>query len=199
LARTRSQLRLARLRREAADERTRLALIAESSSDFISITDAQGIPVFLNKAGRKLVGLSENFDVSQTTMPEYFIPEERAFVQSVVLPTLFHEGRWAGELRLRHWKTGEPISFASVTRDLTEQKKAEEALRRSEKLAVVGRMASSISHEINNPLESVTNLLYLIQSTTAEEKSKSYARTALEELARVSYIVTHTLQFNRQT
>src|SRR5581483_9199874 len=72
LARTRSQLRLARPRSEAADERTRLALIAESSLDFISITDAQGIPVFLNKAGRKLVGLSENFDVSQTTMPEYF-------------------------------------------------------------------------------------------------------------------------------
>jgi PAS domain S-box-containing protein len=216
LTRVRSQLRLSRLRREAEDERTRLALIAESSSDFIGITDAQGVPVFLNKAGRRLVGFPEGFDIGQTTIPEYFLPEERSFVQSVVLPTLYTEGRWAGELRLRHWQTGKsipvfydafrmddptgkPMNFATVTRDLTEQKKVEEALRRSEKLAVVGRMASSISHEINNPLESVTNLLYLIQSTTAEEKSKSYARTALEELARVSHIVTHTLQFNRQT
>ena len=55
------------------------------------------------------------------------------------------------------------ITAASL--EITQQKKAEEALIRSEKLAVVGRLASSIAHEINNPLESVTNLIYLAQNS----------------------------------
>jgi signal transduction histidine kinase len=85
-------------------------------------------------------------------------------------------------------------------RDQIEQyKRAEEALRRSEKLAVAGRLASSIAHEINNPLASVTNLLYLMQSTDSMDELQGYLKTAEHELARVSEITTNTLQFYRQT
>jgi signal transduction histidine kinase len=77
-------------------------------------------------------------------------------------------------------------------------KRAEEALRRSEKLAVAGRLASSIAHEINNPLESVTNLLYIMRSCDSLEQIKGFLSTAERELARVSDIATHTLQFYRQ-
>ena len=73
---------------------------------------------------------------------------------------------------------------------LTERHKAEEALRKSEKLAVSGRLAASIAHEINNPLESVINLLYLIGTCSFLEESKQYTVTAMSELARVSEIVT---------
>ena len=83
--------------------------------------------------------------------------------------------------------------------DIDGRKRAEEALIRSEKLAVVGRLAATISHEINNPLESVTNLLYLIHENTSDARAREHSRTAQEELARVSHIVTHTLRFNRQT
>jgi len=74
---------------------------------------------------------------------------------------------------------------------------AEVALRKSEKLAVAGRLALSISHEINNPLESVTNLLYLIGRSTSLPNAVALAETASQELARVSEIVTQTLQFYR--
>jgi signal transduction histidine kinase len=70
---------------------------------------------------------------------------------------------------------------------------------RSEKLALVGRLASSISHEINNPLEAVTNLLFLIQQTATDDNSRMYCQLAQQELKRVSHIVTHTLRFNRQS
>jgi signal transduction histidine kinase len=74
---------------------------------------------------------------------------------------------------------------------------AEEALRKSEKLAVAGRLALSISHEINNPLASVTNLLYLVGLSSSLRQAKSLAKTADQELARVAEIVSHTLRFYR--
>ncbi len=94
---------------------------------------------------------------------------------------------------------GAIIGAVAAIADVDASKRAGEALIRSEKLAVVGRLAATISHEINNPLEAVTNLLYLIQINTQDETAKAYSRTAQEELSRVSHIVTHTLRFNRQT
>jgi PAS domain S-box-containing protein len=90
------------------------------------------------------------------------------------------------------------ISAASL--EITQQKKAESALLQSEKLAAVGRLASSISHEINNPLESVTNLIYLIgASASLSPVVREYVELAQAELARVSQIVTQTLRFHRQS
>lgn len=83
--------------------------------------------------------------------------------------------------------------------DVTERKRAEKALRQTEKLAAVGRLASSIAHEINNPLEAVTNLLYLGVSLTESPQAKFYLEMAQQELARVSNIATQTLRFHRQS
>ncbi len=81
---------------------------------------------------------------------------------------------------------------------LVENLQAEAALRTAEKLAVAGRLAASIAHEINNPLEAVVNLLYLVGASSSLEESKRYAQTAMDELARVSEIVTQTLRFHRE-
>jgi len=81
---------------------------------------------------------------------------------------------------------------------LATRRKTEAALLRSEKLAVAGRLAASIAHEINNPLASVTNLLYLIGTSSSLEEAKIYSTTATDELARVSEIAIHTLKFFRQ-
>jgi PAS domain S-box-containing protein len=92
-----------------------------------------------------------------------------------------------------------PAEVAAFIADLSELKRAESALRQSEKLAVVGRMASSIAHEINNPLEAVTNLLYLINSQELPEHLRNYVQMAQQELARVANITTQTLRFHRQS
>ncbi len=73
----------------------------------------------------------------------------------------------------------------------------DEALRKSEKLAAVGQLASSIAHEINNPLESITNLLYLIRRADAMSEVQEYAEMAQVELARVTEITLQTLRFHR--
>ena len=83
--------------------------------------------------------------------------------------------------------------------DVTEGKRAEQVLLQSEKLNAVGRLASSIAHEINNPLESVTNLIYLAQQAAVDPMAKEYLSTAEIELRRVSVIANQTLRFHRQT
>jgi len=92
--------------------------------------------------------------------------------------------------------TVESISLAGS--DITAQKRAEEALVQADKLAAVGRLAASISHEINNPLESVTNLLYLVHADPAlSAESREYVKLAESELSRVSQISAQTLRFHR--
>jgi signal transduction histidine kinase len=75
---------------------------------------------------------------------------------------------------------------------------AQDALRRSEKLAVTGRLAASIAHEINNPLEAVTNLLYLMRNSPSVGELGEYIKAAEEELARVTEITKQTLRFYRE-
>jgi PAS domain S-box-containing protein len=116
------------------------------------------------------------------------------------LPTRPGEHRYWNVNYSPVWSSdGHVEAIAAVIQEITHQKKAEQALVQSEKLAAVGRLASSISHEINNPLESITNLLYLI--ATSEELPASldeYVRTAQSELIRVCQIATETLRFHRQ-
>jgi signal transduction histidine kinase len=83
--------------------------------------------------------------------------------------------------------------------DVTENRRAEQLLLQSEKLNAVGRLASSIAHEINNPLAAVTNLIYLAQQSAVDPDSKRYLGSAEVELRRVSAIANQTLRFHRQS
>jgi signal transduction histidine kinase len=94
---------------------------------------------------------------------------------------------------------GSVQAITAASLEVTQQKKAEQALLESEKLAVVGRLASSIAHEINNPLAAVTNLLYLAGISDDLFAAKGYVLTAQRELLRASAIANQTLRFHRQT
>jgi PAS domain S-box-containing protein len=83
--------------------------------------------------------------------------------------------------------------------DVTESRRAEQLLLQSEKLNAVGRLASSIAHEINNPLAAVTNLVYLAQQSAVHPDAQRYLASAEVELRRVSAIANQTLRFHRQS
>ena len=86
-----------------------------------------------------------------------------------------------------------------IALDASDRKRSEEALRRSEKLAVTGRLAASIAHEINNPLEAITNLLFLLRcSNDLPDTAKQYVAMADNEVRRISEITQQTLRFYRQ-
>ena len=110
------------------------------------------------------------------------------------------EGRWLQSV-------GAPILLngkidrcgVAVNTDVTQTRLQDEALRKSEKLAAVGQLASSIAHEINNPLESITNLLYLMQAVSVDGGDPGVcAAMAQGELSRVTEITLQTLRFHRQ-
>ncbi len=131
--------------RNAERERERLATIVERSSDCIAVASLDGRFVYLNDAGKTLLGITR--ETLATTAPiEAFLPEDRAFVMETVYPTLMAKGRWEGDFRHRHVVTGEAIAvrynvftildpgstdvvaFASVSRDMRVTNAQESAL-----------------------------------------------------------------------
>jgi signal transduction histidine kinase len=92
------------------------------------------------------------------------------------------------------WRDSVALGRAEHLRQQTEY-----ALMQSEKLAIVGRLSASISHEIKNPLESVNTLMYLVRDAESLEEAQSFALTAEGELARINQIASETLTFYRET
>jgi PAS domain S-box-containing protein len=92
-----------------------------------------------------------------------------------------------------------PKEWVGTCTDIQEKKDAAAALRRSERLAMAGQFAATIAHEINNPLEAVTNLIYLIRTRSTEEQIRQFAGMAEKELTRVAELSGQTLRFYRKS
>lgn len=136
-------------RRKTAAAANRFQTLVEHSGDFIGVADLQGQGLYVNQAGCNLLGLESPDAVTTTNISDSIAEEDHALLRDVVLPRIFQDGRWSGEIRFRHWKTGrsipldcsgflikdattgEPLCIATVSRDLSERKRAEEALKES--------------------------------------------------------------------
>ena len=197
----------------------RFRTLIENASIGILIGDLQGGLSYINPALLKLLRYSQQ-DVTEgrvrwdrLTPPEFAELDRKAVRELIECGTcepyekayLDASGRkiplLLGAMMIAASGTGEAAAKTEVAvfvTDLTGLRQTESALRESEKLAAVGRLAGSIAHEINNPLEAVTNLLYLLHHDVQEPALKQLVATAQEELGRVSHIVTHTLRFHRQ-
>jgi PAS domain S-box-containing protein len=205
---------------EALDaERARLSAVFENVPVGILFTLADGRVVSGNRLAERILGRG----VNGTELPSYgdfvlFHPDgRRVEISERPMSRVLFEGAGIHRGEFQYFRPdgsaiwleiiaapivdakGRMIGAVDTLSDVDARKRAENALVRSEKLALVGRLAASISHEINNPLEAVSNLLYLIESNTRDEIAREFSRRAQDELARVSHIVTHTLRFNRQS
>jgi signal transduction histidine kinase len=173
----------------------------DALSEGVAVVDAQGVIQRCNRAmsaildwpyarieSQPLKGLlRERFGVnlrSETSMREEAQSGGRYFRLSLDPVNL--EGVYTGAIFIMSETTG--------------QKRAEAALLANERLAATGRMANTIAHEINNPLESITNLLYLLRGAVkAPEAARDYLALADQELSRVSRIARQILSFNRES
>jgi len=96
-------------RKRVEDERQVFVSFLENSPDFIGIADPNGKPVYLNPAGRRMVGLPADYPVENTQIPDYYSTDQRAFASDVIVRSMIEQGRWHGETYFRHWQTQEAI------------------------------------------------------------------------------------------
>ena len=192
------------------------SLLAHSPAGFASF-DRDHRFVRVNRTLAEIDGTAEDAHLGKTVSE--VVPQMTA-VFSSILDHVFEKGvsvqrEFTGETELdpgieRQWLTWfypvftaesrEPVLVGAIVLDTTERWHAQKALVRNEKLAAVGQLAASIAHEMNNPLSSVTNLLYLIAcDDTLNESTRAFVDRAGVELDRVSKIATQTLRFARRT
>jgi PAS domain S-box-containing protein len=204
------------------NERARLKVIIENAPVGIILAEApNGEIILINKRAEEILGHAmlptPNFDAyaqwrSMHPDGRTVEPQERPLARAVTQGEVVRneEYRYLRPDGRETWirssaapvrdKLGHIVAGVVVFSDIDAQKQAQEALLRSEKLAAAGRLAASISHEINNPLESITNLLYLaLMDASLSGSTREYLSQAEQELARVSHITTQTLRFYRQT
>ncbi len=190
-----------------------LAAIVESSEDVIISKSIDGNITSWNAAASRLFGYSPDEMIGQSILkliPDDLKDEEDKIVESI------RAGR-----RMEHFDTvrltkdgrridvsvtvspikdadGRVIGASKILRDISERKRIEQSLLQSEKIAATGRMAATIAHEINNPLEAITNLLFLLRTKIADSEGSNLLATAEEELGRVSHIARQTLGYYRE-
>jgi PAS domain S-box-containing protein len=190
----------ARHEAEAAHEQNRQ--IVESITEGFAVVDRTGRITYLNYQGAKLAGKKTGEALGQeiwTAFPQLTdSPLEKACRTAMEQRTTataeaYFEvpGQWLEIVAY----PGSEQGITILLRDVTERHRRDEALMKAEKLAAAGRLSAGIAHEINNPLEAITNLLYIAR--TNPERATDCIRMAEQELARVAHITRQTLGFYR--
>ncbi|MGA9587387.1 MAG: ATP-binding protein, partial [Terracidiphilus sp.] len=219
IARVEAQLKMARMRREAAEQKAALTMEINRARQFagealehvpvaFGIMDRDYRITYMNAAGLQLAALSGKPHMGARLWdlyPELIGSEVELNIRRAMedrLPVEFEQffpapGNETWFQFYVYPQPGEGIIL--YCRNTTEARKAEQALRRSEQLAAAGRLAASIAHEINNPLEAVTNLLFLAKNDGGlSSGSKDLLEIADKELQRLSHITARSLKFYRQ-
>lgn len=197
------QKRMEEMLRDRAD-------LLELASEAIIVRGLDGSLWFWNSGAEALYGWKRQEvvgkDIHRVLNTEFPAPYED------VESSLLTHGTWEGNL-VQHTRDGREVIVASrkalnkerravleINRDITARLQAEEALRQTEKLAAMGRVAGIIAHEINNPLEAITNAFFLLREhPSLDEEARHYASLAEQELVRVSHITRQTLSFYRES
>ena len=199
--------------RENAKRLGELAAIVASSDDVIVSKDLNGTITSWNDAATRVFGYSPEEMIGASILkliPENLHSDEKTIIESI------RAGR-----RIEHFETvrlakdgrlidvsltvspikdeeGRVIGASKILRDVTSRKRIEQSLLQAEKIAATGRMAATIAHEVNNPLEAVMNLLYLLRARITDDEGRNFLATAEDELGRVSHIAKQTLGYYRE-
>jgi PAS domain S-box-containing protein len=199
--------------REASKRLGELAAIVASSDDAIISKDLNGIITSWNQAATRIFGYSSEEMIGTSILK--LIPEDLHGDEPVILSKIRSGERIEHFETVRITRSGERLDVSltispvrdqtgtitgasKILRDISSRKRIETSLIQSEKIAAAGRMAATIAHEINNPLEAVVNLLYLLRSSVKDQEGIGYLDSAESELTRVSHIARQTLGFYRE-
>ena len=180
-----------------------------------AVTDIHGNVINANETLAKIVDLTAG-EIAAANLFELTHPEDqmrhRILMEKLLnlqIPGFIIEKRYLGRdgsavwvrnsVSLLHDRQAESCHVVSICEDIDRRKRGEQVLEQQEQMAAIGRLTSSIIHEINNPLEAVLNSIFLAQRAADLDEAQPYLKTAEEELCRATDIVLQGLQFRRQT
>jgi len=222
LAQQQSAREIARAREDErmlqeSERRLRLALEAGKMGTWK--WDAETDLLDVDEKAAEIFGWSPHVSVTRSALRERAVfPEDRALTSQALTEALKGKGNYRSEYRVVRedgvviWvhssgvpvfsveKPEEVVGMIGTVQDITERRNQEATLKQTEMLAATGRMAATIAHEINNPLEAVTNLIFLAKTNrNIPDSVRRHLEVADEELARVGQIAQQTLGFYRDT
>lgn len=190
-----------------------LETLLESTADFIYMKDRNGRYVFVNPAAAESVGRTAEEIIGKDDTALFPLEHARQIMEkdrqimASGVSEVFEETRgYSGGVRYLHssknvcrGSSGAVIGIVGISRDITELKRAEEALSASELNAAGARMANALAHEINNPLAAITNALFLLRQGTTAFSSDELLNTAQESLWRITKITRQMIGlYNRR-
>jgi PAS domain S-box-containing protein len=199
--------------RNSAKRLGELAAIVASSEDVIIGKDLNGIITSWNNSATRIFGYAAEEMIGTSILrliPEHLHSDEKTIIESIragrsvehfETVRLTKDGRLIDvSLTVSPIKDagGQIIGASKILRDVSSRKRLEQSLLQAEKIAATGRMAATIAHEVNNPLEAVMNLLFLLRSKVTDEDGIHYLATAENELGRVAHIAKQTLGYYRE-
>ena len=207
-------------RRRAEAERDRLVTLVENSTDFIGIFDLEGIPLYVNPAGLKLVGLADMDAARRRHHRDFFFPEDQAHIMDQFFPAVRETGHGETEVRFRNFQThearwmaykllkltergGQSVGYATVSQDVTERKRLDDNLRKlAADLAEVDRrkneFLATLSHELRNPLAPLRNMLEVLKRGNRETIGPA-VDTMERQLGQLVRLVDDLLDLSRIT
>jgi PAS domain S-box-containing protein len=186
------------LRQQQEDLKKAYELAEQKTAELDAVIESMPHGVYIATPDDKIRSNHVAKMMSGGEFPHELKTLENALAGEWSTATVRTSDRWIRSVAAPILLNGKVLGGVAVNTDVTQARLQDEALMKSEKLAAVGQLASSIAHEINNPLESITNLLYLIRQSTSMDDVQHYAMLAQGELARVTEITLQTLRFNRQ-
>jgi PAS domain S-box-containing protein len=189
---------LAEIKKQQEDLQAARDLVERRTAELDAVIEGVPHGVYIAMFDAKLKSNSRAREMSGDYFPSELKTMNRALAGESSTETVRTADRWIRSVAEPIYLNEKILGGVAVNTDVTQTRLQDEALRKLEKLAAVGQLASSIAHEINNPLESITNLLYLIRESESMEDVQQYAKIAQEELSRVTDITLQTLRFHRQ-
>jgi PAS domain S-box-containing protein len=200
-------------RKHIEQERHKFVSLADNSMEFIGMADMDMIPFYLNEAGMRLVGFDNLEQAVRTPVREFFFPEDQRFILDEFFPRVLREGHADVEIRFRHFKsgeaiwmhynvftikdsTGEPVGFATVSRDISVSKHVKAALHEANRRK--DEFLAMLAHELRNPLTPINNAAHILDRLKLEDPRLGWATEIIKrQVKHLGHLVDDLLDVSR--
>lgn len=202
-------------RKQSEEHQARLVEVLEATPDFVGLADADRRPLFINRAGRTMVGLGVDEDIAGAHIDDYSPGWSAQIIEGEAIPAAIQRGTWVGETALltkdgreipvsqvivaHKTALGEVRFLSTIMRDLSEQKKLEDQLRQAQKLEAFGQLSGGVAHDFNNLLTVISGYCECLEDyATLTDDSLEMVKEIHKAGDRAATLTRQLLAFSRQ-